>query len=229
MWELLIHSIIWVWAAINVWVSFHPKSKLQSLSVVGINPLLVAAGIQAGAGLASRFLGPRPSPPDIFTPAVREAERSRSRILELLEQQSGDLESVLAARGATGSGGAGDREALIRAASGAVSDIDASLADIITDAGNRQRELEFQDRLSRFQSRQQGLAQLANVGSSLFSLSQLTNAPTQTIEASAGPSPQQIDLLNIAAQSSRTLPENFEIEALTPRVNPLTGLVDFGG
>lgn len=202
-----------------------------------INPLLAAALIQGGAGLVNAIQD-RPEVPDVFSPALREAGRSRARILELLQRQGANLDSSLAAVGATGSGGAGQREALIRSSTGAVADIDASVADLLTQAGNQQRQLQFNDALQTFQSRQNAVAELANAGTGIVALQQLGQTQGSAIP---GPSPgvattPQIDplaadvaQLNTDAMAARTLPEGFLVNPLIPKVNPSTGRISFGG
>lgn len=198
--------------------------------VMAINPLLLAAIPQVSGGLINAFIKP-PELPDLFTPAVQEAARARGRVQELLSNQNNTLESALAATGATGSAGAGQREALIRASTGAVSDIDAKLADIITNAGNQQRRAEFENALMRYNSRQQAVSQLANVGTSLVALNSLQNGGVGNVPTTSGPTPTELSLLNTAAQGARTLPEDFQFDTtgLTPRVDPSTGRITFGG
>lgn len=235
-----IYIVLWLYVAIETYLSFTKHSPIL-FSRLSINPLLLAAGIQTGAGIVN-LLQKRPDPPDVFSPAVRESLRSRARVEDTLSRQGDVLGSQLAAAGATGSGGAGQREALIRASSGVIADIDASLADLITNAGNQQRQLQFQDELSRFNATQNAVSQIANAGTSILSLNQLANnQQAQQGVSVPGPNPavqptpaldplaSQVAELNQSALAARTLPAGFDPNPLTPKVDPLTGRITFGG
>lgn len=216
----IIHIAIFLYVLLHTIAVFaNPK---QLVTQINVNPLLVAAGIQAVTGIASS-LKKRPDVPDVFSPAVRESIRSRDRITELLERQSGNLDAQLAARGATGSGGAANREALIRSASSSVSDIDAQLADVITNAGNRQRELEFRDQTARFNNRQQAISQIGNAATTAFTLSQLQAGGGVDSLGEVLPTGQPV--IN---QVQPTIPQGFDITAISPSVNPLTRSISFG-
>lgn len=224
--SLVIHIITWVAVALHT-IGLFRAGKLAH-SFLGVNPLLVAAAIQGGAGLVSSLLR-RPDVPDAYTPALAEARRGRARIQELLDNRLQNLEATQAARGVTGSGGAGEREAIMRAAGSTVADIDASLADMITEAGNRQRMLEFQDAQAQYNARQQGISQLANAAGSAYSLNQLLNAQTTSdpMGASAPPiaSPPPVPSQSSGPNDGKSL---FFVDPLVPTVNPLTGAVTFG-
>lgn len=230
---MTIEVIILIIVALQLLGTFHPEARKQH-GVLSINPLLLAAGIQVGAGVINA-VQKRPDPPDLFTPAVRQATRARGRVAELLERQGSTLDASLAASGVTGSGGAGQREALIRASTGAIADIDASVADLVTEAGNRQRQVEFNDALQRFQGRQQGVSDLANAGTSILALSQLGEGqgvaipgPSPGVPAAPDPIANQVVQLNQDAAAARTLPEGFDMNPLRPKVDPMTGRISFG-
>lgn len=230
----LLHIVGWLSVAYWLYQSTRPGAKPVIYSALYINPLLVALGIQAGGGIINALQRP-PETPDLFTPQLREAQRARSRVQELLERQGGNLDANLSAAGVTGSGGAGQRESLIRASTGAIADIDAQLADLVTQAGNNQRNLEFQQASSRFNNRQQAVSQLADAGTSLFSLSQLQGDPlpeqvaADSVVRSVDPLAQQVAQLNVDADGARTLPEGFSMNPLVPMVDPMTGRISFGG
>ncbi len=215
---------------LNIVIALFLKGSTRYNGIFGINPLLIAGGFQLAGGLASLLRKP-PKAPDFFSPAVNEALRSRGRVQELLERQGGILEANLAARGVSGSGGAGDREALIRAATSGVADIDATLADLITNAGNRQRQAEFDIAQQRFANRQQAISQLANAGTSIATLSATTGTPlfSSGNPIAVGPSAQAVTDVNVQSQLARTLPEGFfSPQELRPSVDPLTRIINFG-
>jgi len=229
----IFYIAILVWAAANLLASFTDKGRKAMLSQLYLNPLIVAGAIQGATGLVGLLRRP-PKPPDVFTPALRQATRARNRVFETLGEQSENLEAQPRARGATGSGGSADREALIRASSSTVADIDASLADLITQAGNQQRQLEFQDRSQRFASSQQALASLGNAATSIFTLSQLqgsgatgdfqANPTPQLSFVPSGPTPAtELNPLEVGIRGGRSLP------SLAPTVDPNTGRIVFGG
>jgi len=231
MFDLLLHSCVFI----VVLVSTIQHFRLKRLpNVLGIDPLLGALLIQGGGALANRIAnGSPPSVPDVFTPAVREGQRSRSRIEEMLNRRLSDLNTNLAARGATGSGGARDRETLMNTASSAFADIDASIADLITTAGNRQRELEFGDARSRFGARQQGISDLTNAAGTIFSLRNITDPSLENTTSGLTPSTptptQQLPLLSQSPEAVRRTNDalNTSPVRLTPTVDPLTGRITF--
>lgn len=197
-----------------------------------INPLAIALGIQGLTGAVGLLRRP-PSVPDVFTPATREAIRSRQRVQETLQEQSNILNSNLRAVGATGSGGSAQRERLARAAGSTLSNIDASLADIVTNAANQQRSLEFQNASQRFNSSQQALSNIGDAATSVLTLSNLQGSVPNELDldtstpglnfSPSGPTPTTgVNPLDINLQS-RSVP------SLSPRVDPITGKIVFGG
>ena len=133
------------------------------------NPLVQQGLLALGGGIAGRIFGKKkPAPieaPDLIEPTTAVINRRRGSLADSLRFRQDDLSADLAAAGATGSAGVSARDALFRSNNDARSQLDSAATDIMTEAINRQKLLDFQvanaqrqEDLQQFMQRGQGIA-----------------------------------------------------------------------
>jgi len=123
---------------------------------------LVPLGVELAGAAASRLFADRPETPNIVRPATEEVENQQRELRENLAANTDELEADLAARGVTGSGGSTQRQDIFESAASAGAELNARAADIISDAVQRQRMLEFRNQRQEARNRAQGITSLAS-------------------------------------------------------------------
>lgn len=134
------------------------------MALGAIASFLAPIAVQGAGALISRWAGGKqpsageiPEAPDIVSPVRGRLGIARQRLANRIDRNVGQLDSSLAARGAVGSAGVADREALFRTNSQAAAEMEARAADILADTINRQRLLEY-DRAMNVYNRRSELA-----------------------------------------------------------------------
>lgn len=111
--------------------------------------MTIAALASAGGSLLGGLFGgdaEAPEPPDIVSPAVGEVRNQRRELAERLDEQGDRVQADLAAAGITGSGAASARQDVFSEGASAQAEMSAKAADIVQDAINKQKMMDFQAR-----------------------------------------------------------------------------------
>ena len=113
-------------------------------SLASGNPL---GALAVGTGLYGLLSGgfKAPDRPDYVSETAGEFGKARRRLSERQGRDLDRVEDSVAARGATGSGGVAEKEAVYDASAGAMADLAADEADALAEASNRAEEVRYAD------------------------------------------------------------------------------------
>lgn len=152
---------------------------------------LLPAAISVGSSLLSGALTDQPEVPDLVGETRGQISEARRNMREGLEQRSDRLDAALAARGVTGSGGVSARQGLFRANNSAMADLESRAADILSEAINREKLMQFQ------QDRQTGANRaraIAGMGQGLSDAIMQKRFLDQILGSSAGGGINEMDV-----------------------------------
>lgn len=134
---------------------------------MAVPPQLIAAGIQIGGGLLAKELVGGAPQLDLAQIVGAEASRRRGETITGMDAQTDRFMGEAAAAGVTaGAALAGTNEAVRRQNQDALADLDASVADIVSQAIRQEQLQNFQNQYDRWNSQSQGLADILTVGGS---------------------------------------------------------------
>ena len=161
---------------------------------MAIPPIVASLLLTAGSTLVGRIIGGKPTIPDLVGPAIQEARNALRQVEEQGIRAEQRLEAEAAAAGvASFSGGTAAREALSRAQGSAFADIRSSALDTITNARQRQEDIEAGLANVERQRRLQGVT---NAASAIGTAIALGDTPTVQ-ETVTTPSASQQELNNL--------------------------------
>lgn len=182
------------------------------------DPMTIAALASAGGSLLGGLFGGDddvPEPPDVVSPAVGEVRNQRRELSERLNEQEDRVQADLAAAGITGSGAASARQDVFSEGASAQAEMSAKAADIVQDAINKQKMMDFQARQRQAQlDRQQRRNRIEGITSAAGNVA--TFAMGGGFGSGGGSTPEMPDTSDIGFSAS-----NLESPEL-PEVEPIS-------